>query len=146
MIDVKKIVKYAGATLLLSTTIIVSAIVVSDSNFDHSKEECDLTEYLGIEHQMSALEKQAGWTAWRVVDYQHPFNPNQNLDEINLNDPNYGRVRYGRNIVNMDGEYEFIDNVVVARRYEPKELKLPDSKLSEVEPEQENIIIIKSNK
>ncbi len=147
MIDVKKIAKYSGLTLVMSAVITGALIIESDSYFDHTKEACELSKYLGIEHQIKAIENTPGWTAWKVYDYDNVDNPEINPDKINLADQNYELVISNRPLYTADGtKYKCIESIVVARKYNKEELELPYSKLLEVEPQQENIIKIKSNK
>ena len=143
----KKIIKYAGVTVLMSAVIMGALIVETDSYFDHTKETCDLTKYLGIEHQIKAIEKTPGWTAWKVYDFKRPFNPETDPDKINLDDPRYELVVNGTSAQTADGiNYKYIDSIVVARKYTKEEAELPYAELLEVEPEIENVIKIKSNK
>ena len=144
MINVKKIAKYTGVTLVMSAVISGALIIESDSYFDHTKEACELSKYLGIEHQIHAIENTPGWTAWKVYDPNNVDNPETDPDKINLADQHYELVISNRPLYTADGiQYKCVESVVVARKYNKEELKLPYAELLEVEPEQENVIKIK---
>ena len=133
----KNIIKYAGATLL------VLAVVISDETFDHTKEACVLSKYLGVEHQIQEIEKQPGWTAWKVYDYDHPMNPDNDPTNVDVDNPKYDIVLDGTNLETSDGmKYNNLDSVVVARKYTKEDANLPYSDLVNEEPVEENVIKI----
>lgn len=141
--NIKNVVKYTGLTILLGATISGGLVVASDQSFDHTKEACELTKYLGIEHQIKEIEKVPGWTAWKVYDFNHPSNPDDIKKASDIDNPNYISLPNGRNITSGSIEFDNVKNVIIAKKFKQEDLKKDTVKLEDIEPLEENVIKLK---
>ena len=141
--DKKKIKKYAGISVLTASLITGGLGFIYEENLDHTEEDCFFSKIFGIDHQVIQIEKEEGWTAWKVYDYLNQVDPHVS-DEEDLKNPNYGILQNGKTIYGSDGiEYNYADNVVIARKYSKKVLNKKNVDLEDEKPIKENIIFTK---